>query len=97
MERLVIIFYNQAIDNQVMELLEGLNLKNYTKIIGALGRGESSGLHLGNDIWPGRNNLLMVGCLEKEAKYLLTQIREARKKVSQEGLKAFVLKIEDFS
>ncbi len=67
MLKMVIIAYNEAIDTEVMEMMEKYNLKNYTKVMGVFGRGETSGTHLGNDIWPGRNNLLYVAIPENAA------------------------------
>jgi len=89
------ISYNEAIDAEVMEALEqSCALNNYTKIPGVFGKGKSSGTHRGDDIWPGRNNLLMVGCSDPEAKKLLAQIQKLRAKLSKEGVKAFVLPVD---
>lgn len=95
MMKMVMISYNEAIDAEVMEVLANCALKNYTKIIGVFGCGTTSGTHLGNDIWPGRNNILFIACEENEAKQALTYIRELRRKIGKEGIKAFVLAIED--
>jgi hypothetical protein len=91
------ICYNEAIDAEVMETLGSCGLKNYTKIMGAYGSGETSGIHLGNDIWPGRNNILYVACQDKESSRLLACIKELRKQVDKEGLKAFVFPLEDLN
>jgi len=53
MNKMVMIAYNEAIDVDVMEMVETCGLKNYTKIMGVFGKGEASGTHLGDDIWPG--------------------------------------------
>jgi hypothetical protein len=94
---MVIISYNEAIDMEVMEALQNCNLKNYTKITGVYGRGTTSGAHLGNDIWPGRNNLLYVVCEEKPARQMLACVSELRKKLGREGIKAFILAVEDLT
>ena len=93
--KMAMISYNEAIDDEVMEVLENCALKNYTKIMGTLGRGTTSGTHLGNDIWPGRNNTLFVIGGESEIKQLLSCIRELRKKLGKEGIKAFVWDLEE--
>lgn len=95
--KMVMICYNEAIDAEVMEVLGDGNLKNYTKVSGAFGSGAASGIHLGNDIWPGRNNILFVACQEKEAKELLSAVRELRKKLGREGVKAFALPLEELT
>ncbi len=95
MNKIVMISYNEAIDMEVIEMLERCGLKNYTKINGTYGKGETSGTHLGDDIWPGRNNILYIACDEKEAKKLISSVKELRKKLGKEGIKAFVLPLED--
>lgn len=97
MMKMVMISYNEAVDMEVMEVLEHCSLKNYTKVLGVYGRGEASGAHLGNDIWPGRNNLIYVVCKEEEAKKVLSSVKALRKTLSKEGVKAFTLPIEDLT
>jgi len=93
--KMVMITYNEAIDAEVMEVLANCGLKNYTKIMATFGRGSTSGTHLGNDIWPGRNNILYIACEEKQADQILSCIKELRKKLGKEGIKAFVLPVEE--
>jgi hypothetical protein len=95
MLKMVMITYNEAIDAEVTEVLGQCGVINYTKILGAFGKGASSGTHLGNDIWPGRNNILYVACEEKESKVLLSCVRALRVKLGKEGIKAFVLPLEE--
>lgn len=93
--KMVMIAYNEAIDREVMGALGNSSIKNYTKVTGVFGRGTTSGTHLGNDIWPGRNNILYVACQDKEAEQLLSYIRELKKRIGKEGVKAFLLPVEE--
>jgi len=95
MSKMLMISYNEAMDQEVMEILENCAVKNYTKIPGVYGKGTSSGTHLGDDIWPGRNNLLYIVCEEKPAKQLLIGVRALRKVQGHEGVKAFMLGVEE--
>lgn len=95
MNKMVMISYNEAIDSEVMGVLADCGLNNYTKIMGTFGRGSTSGTHLGNDVWPGRNNILNVACQDKEAQKLLSYIRELKKRLGKEGIKAFLLPLEE--
>jgi hypothetical protein len=95
MPEMVMVVYNEAIDQEVMEVLRGCGVKNYTKVIAAYGKGTTSGTHMGDDIWPGRNNILYAACQEAEAKQLLVCVKELRKKLWQEGLKAFSWKLDE--
>lgn len=94
---MAMIAYNEAIDDEVMEVLEGCALKNYTKIKGAFGSGATSGTHLGDDIWPGRNNILYAACQDNEAKQLVSCVKELRKKLGKEGIKAFVWSLDEIT
>ncbi|MDD5356405.1 MAG: hypothetical protein PHY56_07715 [Candidatus Omnitrophica bacterium] len=93
--KMAMVVYNEALDMEVMEAVSSCGLNNYTKVMGVFGRGDSSGIHLGNDIWPGRNNILYIAAEEKEISQLLPLIKELRKKIGHEGVKAFVLPIEE--
>ncbi|MDD5505986.1 MAG: hypothetical protein PHR73_04445 [Candidatus Omnitrophica bacterium] len=97
MIKMVMLVYNEAIDEEVMEALPRCSLSNYTKINGVFGKGTASGTHLGDDIWPGRNNILYVACQEAEAKQLLSCVKELRKKLGKEGVNAFTWDIEQVS
>ncbi|MBU4251953.1 MAG: hypothetical protein KKC39_06255 [Candidatus Omnitrophica bacterium] len=93
--KMVMITYNEALDNEVMEILGDCALKNYTKITGVFGCGTSSGTHLGTDIWPGRNNILYVACEEVVGKQIIVSVRQLRKSLGAEGVKAFLMPLEE--
>lgn len=95
--KMVMIAYNEAVDMEVMEALDKCQVKNYTRINAAYGKGETSGTHLGNDVWPGRNNLLYIVCETEQAKQLLSRVGELRKTIGREGVKAFILPIEEMT
>jgi len=95
--KMVMISYNEAVESEVMDSLTGCGLKNYTKITDTYGSGLTSGTHLGNDIWPGKNSLLYVACEDKEAKQLISCIRELRKILGREGVKAFLMPMDDMT
>ncbi len=93
--KMVMVAYNEAIDQEVMEVLKGCGLKNYSKITATYGKGATSGTHLGDDIWPGRNNILYIACEDKEADQLLSCVRQLKKTLGKEGVKAFLIPLED--
>lgn len=95
--KMVMISYNEAMDMEVMEVLGHCALKNYTKITGVFGKGSSSGTHLGDDIWPGRNNLLYVACENDDARKMFSCVKELRNKLGHEGIKAFMWELEDLT
>ena len=93
--KMVMLVYNEAIDNEVMEILEDCLMKNYTKITEVFGCGVASGTHLGTDIWPGRNNILYVACEETVGKKILVAVKQLRKSLGAEGIKAFLMPLEE--
>ena len=95
--KMVMLVYNEALDNEVMEILESCLMKNYTKITGVFGCGTSSGTHLGTDIWPGRNNILYVACEETIGKKIIALVRQMRKSLGPEGIKAFLMPLEEMA
>lgn len=93
--KMAMIVYNEALDNEVMEILESCSMKNYTKITGVFGCGASSGTHLGTDVWPGRNSILYVACDEEASKKIIAAVTQMRKSLGPEGIKAFLMPIEE--
>ena len=91
------IVYNEALDNEVMEILESCAMKNYTKITEVFGCGAASGTHLGTDIWPGRNNILYVAGEEAVGKKILAAVKQLRKSLGAEGIKAFLMPLDDLT
>ena len=93
--KMMMIVYNEAIDMEVMEALEECRLKNYTKVNGVYGRGKTSGTHLGTDIWPGRNNVLYVAAPDEDMAHMMGCIRGLRERYGREGIKAFVMPLDE--
>ena len=93
--KMVMISYNEAIEDEVMEILGNCAMKNYTLVRGTYGKGAASGTHLGDDIWPGRNNILYVACSNDDAKQIVSCTKELRKTLGKSGIKAFVWNLEE--
>jgi hypothetical protein len=94
-DRMVMIVYNEVMDEEIMEMLGRCDVKNYTKIVGAFGKGASSGTHMGDDVWPGKNNILHVACAREEAGKILSMVGVLRDRLGKEGVKAFLMPVED--
>ncbi|MBN2453193.1 MAG: hypothetical protein JXB40_02890 [Candidatus Omnitrophica bacterium] len=95
--KMVMITYNEAIDDEVMEAVAGCGVSSYTKLTKVFGKGDISGTHLGNDVWPGLNNILYAACGEDKAKELVSRIGRLRKDLSKEGIKAFMMPVEEMT
>lgn len=87
---MVMIIYNQVIDEEVMELLEGSGIDRYTKWQRVLGAGEVSTPRLDTTVWPGAN--MVIGIVLKEKRKLQRLIKGLKKldaEVGDKGLFAF--------
>jgi hypothetical protein len=92
--KLVLVAYNEAIDEAVHEILSAHELEGFTKWTRVYGKGRSSGPHLGTHIWPKANNVLAVVTEDEQADNLMTAVRDLRARLSSEGIKAFMLNVE---
>lgn len=87
--KIIMIVYNSAVNDEVMEILEACKVKGYTKWEKVYGKGTISGTHLGSDIWPGENSALFIALPEENAEILFAELKKLRIKLGSLGLKAF--------
>lgn len=92
---MVLIAYNEAVDEEVMEVLKTAEVEGFTKWTKALGTGKASGPHLATHVWPKANNVLAVATDDETAGRLLAGVKELRQSLAGEGVKAFVMPIDD--
>jgi len=93
--KLVMICYNEAIDDEVIELLDKADAKGYTKWTKVLGKGQTSGPHLYSHIWPKANNVIATVLSEEIADTVMKDVRKMKSEVGAEGLKAFMWEIDE--
>lgn len=91
----VLIIHNAAIGEEVNEVLASAGIECYTKFPNTLGKGELSEPHLNTEVWPAVNCGTFVVTDQSKAKQLMENVRQMRKKLGQEGIKAFMWEIED--
>lgn len=93
--KLVLIVYNEAIDDEVMEQLDAAGVDGYTKWTDVLGKGRRSGPHLLSHVWPKGNNVLLTVVADDVASRLLAELRHLRETMGKEGVKAFAVNVEE--
>ncbi len=93
--KLIVICYNIAIGEEVMEVLKELEIKSYTRFERAQGAGTLAGPHLGTNVWPAVNSVMMIALEDEKKNKLIEKIKELRKRLGKEGVKAFVLPVEE--
>jgi hypothetical protein len=91
----VLIIHNVAIDAQVNDMLVSTGINCYTKFTNTLGKGMLSEPHLNSDVWPGENYGTFVVTDPTKGKEIMDKVRQMRKKLGSEGLKAFMWEIDD--
>lgn len=95
--KMVLIVYNAAIEEEVMEALKEIGVENYTKWDKVLGKGPISGSHFDSDVWPGVNSMLAIAVEDEKKDRIMAKVRELKSKesIAKEGIGAFVLPLEE--
>jgi hypothetical protein len=88
----VLVAYDRAIDEKMGDLLEELGLAYYTKWKDVTGVGRHDP-HLGDPVWPGLNNALLVVAGGPDKDRLLQKIGDLQDSFAAAGLRAFVLPV----
>lgn len=92
---MVMIVYNQAIDEEVLELLGEVGIDRYTKWQRVLGKGEASNPRLDTPVWPGANMVLGLVIKEKRRlQRLLKGLKKLDAEMGDKGLFAFRWPVE---
>lgn len=90
------VVYNQAYNQEIVELLETCGQRGYTVWTEVGGRGGLDGEpHLGNHAWPTQNHALMSVVEDSLAAKLMDLLRETDKANPKLGLRAYVLPVDD--
>ena len=93
--KMVMISYNSAINSEIMEVLDKCGIANYTKWAQVHGKGKTSGPHLGSEVWPGENSVILTAIEDNKAEDLLKCVKELRVRLGKEGVKAFMWPIDE--
>ena len=80
----IFIAYNQAYNEEIVQLLEGLGQRGYTVWSEIGGRGSIDGEpHLGNHAWPTQNHALFTAVDDAIAPDIMKAVREQSEKLAQ--------------
>ena len=92
----VFVAYNQAYNQEIVELLEHLGQRGYTVWEEIGGRGSVDGEpHLGSHAWPTQNHALLSVMDNAIAAEFMKALRETDTANPDLGLRAYVLPVED--
>ena len=91
----IFIAYNQAYNQEIVELLENLGQRGYTVWEEVGGRGSVDGEpHLGNHAWPTQNHALLTVLEDSLASKVMDALRATDAANKDLGLRAYVLPVE---
>lgn len=90
------IVYNQAYNQEIVELLDSLGQRGYTVWQEIGGRGSVDGEpHLGSHAWPTQNHALLSVMEDETAEKVMTRLREVDAANPALGLRAYALPVSD--
>lgn len=89
------IICDSGFEDYLIENLEKVGVKHFTKIEKALGKGSSSEPHMDTHIWPGFHVLYFVAVEDEKYEELKNMFFEMKKKLKGKGFKVFVYEIFD--
>jgi len=93
--KMILLSYSVGIEEEVMDTLRDLGIEYYTKWQDVLGKGRTSGPHMGTHIWPKKNSFLALAVVEEVVNDLMDKVRDLKATFGKEGVKAFVLPLEE--
>lgn len=88
----VFLFYDRAIDDEVLDALTACCVEYYTRWHDVSGVG-STGPHLGDHVWPAMNNAMMSVVPAEGVETILARVRELQAEFPYTGLRAVVLPV----
>ena len=91
----IFVAYNQAYNEEVVEVLEARGQRGYTAWQDIQGKGSVNGIpHLGNHAWPEMNHALLAMVDDDKVEGILDDLRAKDEESPDLGLRAYVWNIE---
>lgn len=93
----IFIAYNQAYNEEVVEVLEANHQRGYTRWEDIQGKGGFNGIpHMGSHAWPEQNHAILTMVKDEKVERILSDLRARDEAAPDLGLRAFVWNIEMF-
>ena len=91
------IAYNQAYNEEIVDLLATHGQRGFTRWENVEGKGDFNGFpRFGSHAWPEMNHALLVMCKDEKVEPLLADLKARDEAAPDLGLRAFVWGIETF-
>jgi hypothetical protein len=92
----VFISYGQSLNDAVMELLDKLKIRGFSRWDETYGRGSEKGEpHYGTHAWPTKNCTIISIMEDEKATLLLQKLRLLNEQAEALGMSAFVWNVEE--
>ncbi|TXK47573.1 hypothetical protein FVR03_09275 [Pontibacter qinzhouensis] len=89
------IIFKQALSEDIVELLDELEIRGFTKFTDLQYRGNFQGeLRMGTHTWPALNNAMLTVTKEAKAADLISRLQGLDRASEEQGLKAFRWEVE---
>ena len=93
----VFIIYNQAYNEDVVNVLDKLDVRGFTRWTDVQGKGSVNGEpHLDNHAWPMLNHAVITMVQDEKVGALLAEVKAMDESAPELGLRAFVWNVEMF-
>lgn len=93
----IFVTYNQAYNNEILEVLESFGQRGFTRWDEVQGRGMVDGEpHYGDHAWPVMNHALLTVVEDSNVEAILKGLREKDAEFPKLGLRAFVWNVEQY-
>ncbi len=87
----IMIIYNQSHSTVVMNILDELSVRGFTKWTDVQGRGTKKGEpHYGTHAWPAKNMATLAVVEDSQSGALIERLHSANDQAQEQGLRAFV-------
>lgn len=93
MMKLLFIIYEVDFDDEVMEMLNSLEIKGFTKWDRVLGKGKNSEPRLDDPVWPGFNCAIAAVISNEHHEKILESLTKFSLQHDGKGFKVFVLPV----
>lgn len=93
----IFITYNQAFNEEIVEILESFHQRGFTRWDEVQGRGGFNGTpHMGDHAWPEMNHAVLAMVKDEKVAQILDELKKRDEAAPDLGLRAFVWNIEMF-
>lgn len=93
--KLVMLIFNQALEDEVMKIFKKLNTRGFTQINNVYGQGSDKGEpHFGTHVWPEINTMILTVIPDEKVEEFLNEVKFLNNRFEEEGIHAFTLNVE---